>query len=112
LSKNGKTIRKSNMHFFHKLKYQNWLGLLRPTAGSLEIQDVGLLRPTARSLETHVDGGRAERERERERREKKNKKKERKGERKLMESYGEMRVTDQRERERVKKERSRYFMGV
>jgi len=58
---------------------------------------VGLLRPTAGSLETHVDGGRTERERER--REKKNKKKERKGERKLMESYGEMRVTDQRERE-------------
>jgi hypothetical protein len=44
------------------------------------------------SLETH-DGGR----RERGRREKKNKKEERKGERKTMESYGEMRKTDQRE---------------
>jgi hypothetical protein len=42
-------------------------------------------------------------ERERGRREKKKMKEERKGERKMMESYGDMRVTI-RERERVKKE--------
>jgi hypothetical protein len=29
----------------------------------------------------------------------------------MMESYGEIRVTDQRERERVKKEGSKYFYG-
>jgi hypothetical protein len=51
-----------------------------------------------------------ERERERGRREKKNKKDERKGERKMIESYAEMREKDHRER--VKKERYKYFMGV
>jgi hypothetical protein len=105
LSKNGKTIRKSNMHFFHKLKYQNWLGLLRPTAGSLEIQDVGLLRPTAGSLETHVDGGRAEREREREREKGEEEQEKRKKGRKEVDGELWRDESDRSERERESKER-------
>jgi hypothetical protein len=76
----------SNMLFFkikisklilRKKKKKKKSKLQDPRTGSLEAQ------------ETHVDSDRRERERE----EKKKMKEERKGERKMMESYGDMRVT-------------------